>query len=208
MKLILLTPSQSIDNEHAILGKMLDMGLPTLHVRKPKFSTAELKSYLRRFTKEQRKKIILHNHYDMMMSFKLKGIHVSKRHRRKKFMFWLTKTKLYLRRGRIIIGTSCKSLSSLDETQKDFDYVMLTPIFSNPGGHRPSFNPGTLKRVIPTYPGKVIARGGGTLESIEKIKEIGFAGIAFHRYIWNKPNPVEAFRDILDKFRELGLTVE
>ncbi len=62
MKLIVITASKNIENEHLILGKMLDMGLPSLHVRKPKLNEENLKRYLDEFTPAQRKKIIIHTH--------------------------------------------------------------------------------------------------------------------------------------------------
>jgi thiamine-phosphate pyrophosphorylase len=208
MKLIVITPSKNIENEHYILGRMIDMGLPSLHVRKPKLSHENLKNYLNQFTKSQRKKIVIHTHHSLIWHFALKGIHASKRQRRRKFKFFLLKARLRLRRGNFIIGTSCKSLSSLDETYRDFDYVMISPVFTNPHGHRPSFNPGTLKRIVPTYPGKVIARGGATLPDIEKAREIGFAGIVYQRFLWDNPDPLANFQRILDRFHELGLTIE
>ncbi len=208
MKLIVITASKNIENEHLILGKMLDMGLPSLHVRKPKLNEENLKRYLDEFTPAQRKKIIIHTHHNLLMHFELKGIHVSKRERNKKLGFFFQKAKLRLRRGKFIMGTSCKSLSSLDATYKDFDYIMISPVFTNPHGHRPSFNAGTLKRIIPTYPGKVIARGGATLDSIEKAKELGFAGIAFQRYIWDNAEPLATFEKIIYRFKELGLPTE
>ncbi len=208
MKLVVITPSQNIENEHYILGKMIDMGLPSLHIRKPKLSPDNLKSYLKEFTKGQRRKIIIHTHHELLWNFNLKGIHVSKRSRKKQFSFFILKAKLHLRRGGFVMGTSCKSLSSLDENYRHFDYVMLSPVFTDPDGHRPSFNASTLKKIIPVYPGKVIARGGATLDSIQVAKETGFAGIAFQRYIWNNPEPVACFQQILDRFNELGIPVE
>jgi thiamine-phosphate pyrophosphorylase len=208
MKLIVITSSNPVENEHYILGKMLDMGLPSLHVRKPTLSRENLKSYLNEFTKSQQKKIIIHTHYKLLLNYNLKGIHVSKKHRKRKIKFFFLKTKLRLRRGNFLLGTSSKSLFSLDEAYKDFDYVMVSPIFSTPDGHRPSFNPATLIKAMPTYPGKVIARGGATVDSINKAQEIGFAGIAFQHYIWDNPDPLTVFGKITNRFHELGLTIE
>lgn len=208
MKLIVITPSNNdIENEHYILSAMLDMGLPSLHVRKPTLSTPHLKSYLKKFTESQRKKIIIHTHPDLLWNFDLKGIHVSKKHRKRKIKFFLSKLKLRLRRGNFLLGTSSKSLDSLIEAYKDFDYVMISPVFAS-HHEQPHFNPATLKRLIPNYPGKIIARGGVTLGSINKAKDMGFAGIAFHQYIWDNPEPLSIFRKILDRFHELGLPVE
>jgi thiamine-phosphate pyrophosphorylase len=208
MKLIVITSSELIEDEHYLLGEMLDMGLPSLHVRKPQLSSAELKNYLGKFSRNQQKKIIIHTHYNILWNIDLKGIHVSKQHRKKQFSFFFSKATLRLRRGNFLLATSSRSLDSLDDAYKDFDYVMVSPIFTNPNGHQPSFNPTTLKRVLPNYPDKVIARGGATLESIDKAKEIGFSGIAFHQYIWNNPEPLEAFQKIVDRFHELGLSIE
>jgi len=208
MKLIVITSSDLVEDEHYLLSEMLDMGLTSLHVRKPQLSSDELKNYLSKFTKNQQKKIIIHTHHDILWNIELKGIHVSKQHRKKRFRFFISKAKLRLRRGNFLLATSSKSLDSLDEAYKDFDYIMVSPVFTNPSGHQPSFNPTTLKRLLPNYPDKVIARGGATLESIDKAKDIGFSGIAFHQYIWNNPKPLEAFHKIVDRFHELGLSIE
>lgn len=208
MKLLVITPSKNVENEHALLGKMLDMGLTSLHVRKPSLSKADLKDYLSKFTKSQRKQIIIHTHPTLLLQYDLKGIHVPRGLRRKKIRFFLIQAKLRLRRVSFVTGTSCKSLSSLDDAYKHFTYILLSPVFTSPHGHRPSFNIGTLKRVLPTYPGKVIAHGGATADSVEKAKELGVAGIAFQGYIWESPDPLIAFQNIVARFHELGLTIE
>jgi thiamine-phosphate pyrophosphorylase len=208
MKLIVITPSKEIENEHDLLGKMLDLGLTSLHVRKPKLSSEDLKTYLNKFNKSQQKKIIIHTHHKLFWNIDLKGIHISKQHRKKKIKFFIFKTKLQLRRGNYVLGTSSSSVDSLDEAYNDFDYVMISPIFTSPHGHQPNFNPTTLKRLIPNYPDKVIARGGATIDSIDKAKEIGFSGIAFHQYIWNNPEPLVTFQKIVERFHELGLAIE
>jgi len=208
MRLVVITPSKNIENEHFILSEMLDMGLPSLHVRKPSFSKAELKDYLSKFTKSQRKKIIICTHHNLLWDYNLKGIHVSKKHRKKKIKFFFIKMKLRLRRITFIIGTSCNSLSSLDENHKKYNYIIISPVFTDPNGHRPSFNQNTLKRILPLYQDKVIAHGGAILKSIEKAKETGFAGIAFQGYLWENPEPLAVFQNILNKFHELGLTIE
>jgi thiamine-phosphate pyrophosphorylase len=208
MKLIVITPSKEIENEHELLGKMLDMGLPSLHVRKPKLSKAKLKSYLEKFPKKHQRKIVLHSHLGLFWNIDLKGIHVSRQQRKKKLQFFLFKTKLHLRRGNFIVGTSSSSVDSLDQAYKLFDYIMISPIFTSPHGHQPNFNPTTLKRLMPNYPNKVIARGGATADSIVKAKEIGFSGVAFHHYIWHGHDPLANFGKILDRFHELGLPIE
>lgn len=208
MKLIVITPSNAIENEHPILGKMLDMGLPSLYVRKPKLSKSAFVTYLNGFTKEQQKKIIIHKYYRLLLSLDLKGIHVSKRQRKKKLKFLVFKILLRLLKKNCIIGTSCESLSSLPDVYEKFDYITISPVFKSLNGHLPGFNMGALMKMVPTYPEKIIARGGTDADSIDKVKKIGFAGITFQEYIWDNPEPLKAFQKILDAFREQGLTID
>jgi thiamine-phosphate pyrophosphorylase len=210
MKLILMTGSRTKDKELEMIEKMFDFGLPNLHIKKPKLNKDQMREYLEFIPEKYHDRIVLHSHHSLLWDFKLKGIHVSKRRRSKKFKFGLTKALLKFRRGNFIIGTSCKSLSSMDENYPNFDYVMLSPVFTNPYGHRPSFNKATLKRIIPSYPGKIIARGGARLEagSIEVALELGFAGIAFYQQIWKSTNPDEEFKKIFERFKELGIEIE
>lgn len=208
MKLIVITPSSTIEDEHYILGKMLDMGLPSLHVRKPKFTQKELEIYLQGFTQNQREKIIIHKHYSLLWDFNLKGIHISKRQRRKRVRFFLHKLMLHIRRGKFVIGTSCETFASLQAIHKKFNYIMISPVFTGLNGHLPGMSMDTLKKLMPSYPGKVIARGGITPGHVDIAHKIGFSGVAFQEYLWENPEPLESFRKILDTFREQGITIE
>jgi len=208
MKLIVITPSNTIENEYPILSKMLDMGLPSLYIRKPQLSKQELKDYLNEFTKDQRKKIIISKYYSLLINLDLKGIQISKRERKKKLKFLFFKVLLRLIKKNCTIGTSCESLSSLNEVSGKFNYVTISPVFRGTNGQLLGFNTGALMKMLPAYPDKVIARGGTTIDNIDKVKQIGFAGIAFHEYIWDDPEPLAAFQKILNTFREQGLTVE
>jgi thiamine-phosphate pyrophosphorylase len=210
MKLSVITTSHNIEQEHDIINTIFEMGLPTLHVKKRRLSTSKMIKYLEGIKAEYHNRLILHTHRDLIWKYKLKGIHVSRNRKSKILKWWRMKSTLYIRGGGYLVGTSCKSLTSIDKHYSEFDYLMISPIFTNPYGHRPSFNPGTLKRVVPSYPGKIIARGGANVDnnSIEIAQEIGFAGISFHMSIWGKPNPVEEFEKIMNRFNQLGIEVE
>jgi thiamine-phosphate pyrophosphorylase len=208
MKLIVITPSSTIEDEHYILGQMLDMGLPSLHIRKLKLTKKELRTYLDGFTQSQQKKIILHKHYGLLWDFDLKGIHISKRQRGKKARFFWNRIVLRMRRGNFLMGASCESFSSLSVIYKRFDYIMISPVFTGLNGHVPAMSTDTLKKLLPSYPGKVIARGGTTPENIDTANRLGFSGIAFQEYLWENPEPLVSFQKILDTFREQGITIE
>jgi thiamine-phosphate pyrophosphorylase len=208
MKFIVLTPSKNVIDEYNLVSHMLKNGLPTIHIRKPSFTSEEMVNYIEHFTDEEQSKMVLHSHHRILLDYDMKGIHLSKRHRSKEFRSWVTKTLVEMRMGKkITLSTSCKSLSSMANNYSDFDYVMLTPVFTDPQGHRPSFSPTLLQQIMRKYPDKVVARGGSSAESIEKARDMGFAGIAFHNYLWSKSEPEKEFDKIVERFGQLGINV-
>ena len=208
MKLILVTPSTSRDKEQNILRQMLDLGLPTLHVRKPHLSTESLKKYLDHFSKEHQKRMMIHSHHALLWDYDLKGIHLTKAHKKKQFRSWAIQKLIKFRRGNFSMSTSCNSISSMAASYNEFEYIMLTPVFGQTQEHRPTFSRGTLDLIIGKYPGKIIARGGANIESIAKAYDIGFTGMAFQNFIWKHDDPVGQFIQVLNRFKELGIPVE
>ncbi|HTB05451.1 MAG TPA: thiamine phosphate synthase [Bacteroidia bacterium] len=209
MKVIVITPTKTIDNEQYLLGKMIDMGLPTVHVRKPNSTREEMIKYLEEFPLEHRKHLVLHSHHKLLWDYSLKGIHLAKSHRKQKFKSWLTETIIKIKRDHLTVSTSSKSLSSMSLNYEHFDYVMLAPVFTSPHGHRPSFSPGIIQQVMRKFPDKIIARGGASAYHIEKAQELGFSGIAFHNCIWTSNNdPIKEYSVIKDRFNELKIAIE
>jgi thiamine-phosphate pyrophosphorylase len=208
MKLIVITPSTSRDREQNILKQMLDLGLPTLHIRKPHLSTESLKKYLEQFSTEQQKHLMIHSHHTLLWNFNLKGIHLTKSHKKQPLRSWAMQKLIKMRRGNFSMSTSCNSISSMAASYNEFEYIMLTPVFGQTQEHRPTFSRGTLDLIIGKYPGKLIARGGSNIESIAKANDIGFTGMAFQNFIWKSEDPVGQFIKILERFKELGIPVE
>ena len=208
MKLLIISPSESTDTEHIIIRNMIDKGITSLHIRKPHMSTEGLKKYLDSFPEEYHTKMIIHAHHNLLRNFNLKGIHLTKTHRKKKYRLWAQRQLFRLMRKKLLKTTSCSSISSLAESYKDFEYIMLTPIFTHKQEHRPAFSQNTLDDILAKYPGKIVARGGATIESIEKARDIGFTGIAFHNAVWHKPNPLKEFESIHARFKGLGTPID
>lgn len=208
MKLIVITPSETTEKEHDIISYMLKNGLPSLHVRKPTFDHDRMVSYIEQFTDEEQSKMVLHSFHQILLDYDLKGIHLSKRHRKKPFKSWLNQTLIELRMGhKIVMSTSSKSLSSMADNYNDFEYIMLTPVFTDAKGHQSNFSPQLMKQVLKNYPGKIVARGGSDADSIEKAHDMGFAGIAFHNFFWKHQNPIAEYENVLEKFNKLGISI-
>jgi thiamine-phosphate pyrophosphorylase len=208
MKLLVISTSDKIDNEHVIIRKMFDMGLSTLHLRKPKLSSENMKKFLDDFSEEYQKKIIIHTHHNLIWDYNLKGIHLTKAHKKDKYKNWFQRRLYKFKRKDMIRTTSCGSVSSLAVLYKEFEYVMLTPVFASKQAHRPNFSRSTLDIITTKFPKKIIARGGATMADIETAKEIGFSGIAFHKAIWESPDPLKEFENVYKRYKELGIAID
>lgn len=211
MKLIVISPSISKENEIEQIVKMFEIGLETYHLRKPKYSTRKLRDYINQIPVHFHNRIIIHSHHQLAFNYDLQGIHLTFTHRRRKFSLFFLRLRIKLLKPALQITASFRSLASVyDETNKNkYNYIFLSPIFDSLSGKFQSgFNDYSLRSAIGKSSLKVVARGGTDITSIQKVKEIQFYGIAFYSSIWKAENPVLELHKILDKFKELGIKLE
>ena len=209
MKIVVISSSRVYDEEPKIVCTLFENGLNTFHLRKPKFSTKELKNFILQIPKEYHHKIIIHSHHNLALKFYLKGIHLTKSHQRNKIKTWLMLRILKIKRPGLLITTSYSKLSSLFEEDKRLDYVFLSPIFDSLSSkYQSGFTEQRLKTMMTKTTHKVVARGGIEISSIQKVNEIGFTGMALYSALWKKQDPIEEFNRVMQKCQELGITVE
>jgi thiamine-phosphate pyrophosphorylase len=209
MKLILISATHSIEKEPEILTDLFAKGLQTLHLRKPKFSTPRLKKLLQSIPSKYHNRIIIHSHHKLALNFDLKGIHLTKTHKRRRFKTWLTLKLLNSRKPNLFITTSHTKLGNILEADKFYNYVFLSPIFdSSTSKYQAGFTEHSLKGVLKKSPYKVIARGGVDVDQIEKVKEIGFDGLVIRSSIWDSDDPIAEFTRYQETFNKLGISIE
>jgi thiamine-phosphate pyrophosphorylase len=211
MKLIVISSSGIIENETNIVTKLFEAGLETFHIRKHKLSTKQIKEFINQIPKHFHNRIIIHSHHKLARKFNLKGIHLTKSHKKNKTRTWFTIKILKLRNPGIIITTSYSSIGQLLEKSNtyNYDYVFLSPIFDSLSSKfQGGFTAHSLRSAIEKTDLKVIARGGIDITAIEKANALGFYGLAFYSSIWKKKNPLEEFNKIVEKFQELKIPIE
>lgn len=209
MKIIVISNSEPIENETEIITKLFENGLETFHLRKPKYSTKQLKNYIKKIPAHFHNRIIIHSHHNLARKFDLRGIHITKAHRRKKIKTWLNLTLLKLKKPNAVVSTSHSRLSGLFEEDGKFDYVFLSPVFDSLSGrYQAGFTEQGLRSAVEKISFKVIARGGVDANCIEKAKNIGFAGIALFSSIWKKADPVFEFNKVAERCLSLGIKIE
>ncbi|MEO6167178.1 MAG: thiamine phosphate synthase [Chitinophagales bacterium] len=199
MKVIVISNPEEIVGETKTVIRLFEAGLERFHLRKPKYSTHALRSYLDQIPAAYRNRIVIHSHHDLSVPYSLAGIHVTEQHRKKKYWkTWLTRKYLKLRRPDLTITAGFHTLGSLKSQNPVYEYVFLSPVFESISkiGYRSTFNEDSLVKMIEKSSYKVIALGGVDEDKIEKTLELGFHGVALLGSIWKSNDPLEKFKRI------------
>ncbi len=211
MQIIVISSSSEIENEAKIITKLFEAGLETFHLRKHKLSTKKTIELIKQIPIQYHNRIVIHTHHLIARKFNLKGIHHTKKHRQKRIRTFIYTRFIQMRNPDTIITTSYGNIGSMLSPTKNYnyDYAFLSPIFDSlTSKYQGGYTEHSLKSALSKSDKKIIARGGTSIENIEKVNELGFAGMAFYSSIWRKKNPVEEFNKIIEKCQELKIKIE
>src|SRR3954463_10532790 len=113
MKLVVITPSKDVADEHTLVTKMFESGLNTLHLRKPKYSTNQMAEYICEIPSHFHNRIVIHSHHNLALKFKLKGIHLSSTHLSKSWQYFFVRLRLRMKFSRISKSRSYSRLQQI-----------------------------------------------------------------------------------------------
>ena len=109
----------------------------------------------------------------------------------------------------MVILTNIRYIEGMMEFITHYDYIFLASVFDSLSGNfQSAFSEYNLIPALRNTKYKVIARGGTSVDNIEKAHKLGFGGIAFYTSIWKANNPLHEFIRIKEKFAELSLPME
>ena len=137
MKLIVITRPDFFEGEADAIGNLFRAGLQTLHLRKPGATTADVEHLLQRIDHTYHDRIVLHEHFDLVPRYGLKGIHLNARNPEP--------PQGYTARH---ISRSCHTLEEVVRHKAACTYVFLSPIFDSISkqGYASGFDHDTLQR--------------------------------------------------------------
>jgi thiamine-phosphate pyrophosphorylase len=210
MKIVVISQTKIIEDEHKLVQQFFEAGLGTFHIRKPRLRTKELIEYLEKIPQQFHNRIIIHSHHNLAGKFNLQGVHYTRLHLESNFKNWWREKKLGFIKRKLIRTSSHNKLASLyDESDYNFDYVFLSPIFDSiTGKYQSGFYEDAIKIAVQKTGKKIIARGGIDITRIEKVHELGLHGLALYSCLWNSKAPLEEFNKIMRRCKELGISVE
>lgn len=195
MKLIVITNEVIFDNEGLILNKLFTEGMQTLHLRKPFASEDEERYLLSQIDRQYHKHIVIHDHFDLLKTFNLKGVHLN---RRNSFRPQIAD---------ISVSCSCHSFECIEASMNNHNYMFLSPIFDSISkyGYSHAFIEEQLLNAKSGYliNEKVIALGGINQKTIPLAVKYGFGGVAVLGGLWGNYLQDGNERVLFKRFREL-----
>jgi thiamine-phosphate pyrophosphorylase len=194
MSLIVITVDALFEGEADVLNRLFERGLATLHLRKPFATEAELRKMLEQIDSRFHDRIVLHDRFSLLDTFRLKGVHLN----------W--RNPLPPKRKELSVSCSCHSLEELKAAGK-FNYVFLSPIFDSisKADYMHAFSRETLQsaKADGWINRRVIALGGISPETIPQAADYGFGGVAVLGALWGDYPKTKAMDALLERFDAL-----
>ena len=167
---LVITSPSFIPDEASFLHRLFAHGVDIVHLRKPGATAEECARLLDGLTSDDRRRIVIHDFFELAEPYGLKGIHLNARRS--------TVPDGY--EGHV--SRSCHSLEEVKRYKDACDYVFLSPIFDSVSkqGYASAFTDRTLKQASSDgiIDNKVIALGGVTPDKIGYLRRLGFGGAA------------------------------
>lgn len=187
--MIVISNPTTIANEINVIHSLFEEGLQSFHIRKPEYSLKEMISFIAQINPEFRPRLVLHNHYELIETFKINRIHFAEGKRK---IITLEKYK----NREIHLSTSTHSITDFNSLAPEFEYAFLSPVY--PSISKEDYLPKTdLFQSIKDRTNiktKLIALGGINPKNIEKPLTNGFDNVALLGTIWNTENPIKNFK--------------
>lgn len=189
--IVVIASENDVPNEFSVLHKLFEQGLTHFHLRKPVKSLDEYRRYLENVNETYHSRIVLHQYHQLRQEFDLKGIHLQEQTRREVGTDLASFVEIMKRSG-CSVSSSFHEPKELQECNADFDYHLLSPVFSSiskQGYEGRGFDVTTIDKTI-------IGMGGVNASTVKATVDLGYNGLGVLGGIWNAENPIEAFLEI------------
>ena len=183
-KIIIITPEKDISEEVLLINALFEAGLELLHIRKPFYNLIETRHLIDSIPVYFHPRIVIHNHYELLQDYNLKGIHLPEK----------VREGAPIKQTIKVVSTPFHKMEDILSENKHFEYAFLSPVFSSISkqDYRPSFEIQKIKDFLACpLPFPIIALGGITDENVMQVRNMGFSGAACIGYVWESQNPVE-----------------
>lgn len=194
MSFIVISDPLGFEQEADLINQLFEAGMPLFHLRKPDMDINDYTQLISSIDPVYYDRIALHQFHELANNFPLiKRLHYPEKFRKEGYKYNDTN----------VLSTSIHSLHELHKLEH-FDYTFYGPVFnslSKPGYM--GLASVKLKLPVDNKRIKLIALGGIDLDTVEKVKPMGFDGIAVLGAIWNnKERSVDKIKQLIDKYSD------
>ncbi|WP_299381692.1 thiamine phosphate synthase [uncultured Lacinutrix sp.] len=194
--IVIIAPENDIPNEIEILNQLFQEGLEYYHLRKPDKDYQAHCDYLNKIDKQYHNKIVVHYHHELVNDFNLKGIHFQEQKR----IDNIDNPGRYFKNLNLFgktISSSFHEPKDLEDCYFEFDYHLLSPVFSSiskEGYNGRGFNVNAIDKTI-------IGMGGVTVDNLPAFDTLGYNGVGVLGGIWKSDTPVAVFKKMKLHFK-------
>jgi thiamine-phosphate pyrophosphorylase len=204
--MIVISNPISAPNEINDIHSLFAEGLLLFHIRKPDFSSADMKAFLSEIGLEFRSRLVLHSQHHLAEEFGINRIHFTEKMRNEvmntpaRFLepcrFSENETFNEWREKGFHLSTSVHSMEDFNTLNDVFEYAFLSPVFNSIS--KPNYTSETnhfeaIKKRT-NFSTKLVALGGISPDNIQQTLKYGFDKAALLGSIWNGNNPIENYK--------------
>lgn len=209
MKLIVISDPEFIPGEHEVINGLFDSGLEIFHLRKPGADQKQLKTFLKEIKPKYLSRIVLHQQYQLVGTFNLKGVHLKEPFYQSLSEADLKEMIAGFKKKNLQVSASVHNPADLNLFKQKLSYCTLSPVFESISkeGHCSDYN----LLDLPETHQDIVALGGVDRETIVKLNDKGFLGFALLGALWqpyrHKRNPMELI-ERFNEIRDIGKTLK
>jgi thiamine-phosphate pyrophosphorylase len=194
--IIVIAPEDDLPKEIDLLTQLFEAGLEYFHLRKPYKNYKAHCEYLNQIEEQYHNKIVVHYHHELINEFKLRGIHFQEQNR----IDHIDNPGQYFK-GLDMFGKTISSSfhepKDLEDCYFEFDYHLLSPVFSSiskKGEEGRGFDVSHIDKTI-------VGMGGVTANNLKAFDTLGYKGVGVLGGVWHSDTPVEVFKLMIAHFK-------
>ena len=182
----LITLPQQHPQEIELLKEALQLPDLVVHLRKPAATKAEMQTYLRHFTAEERQRLVLHQQQELALALGMQHLHLTTAQR-------LQGDLPTARLAELNTSTSTHSWAEFNALSPLFKAAFISPVFPSISkeGYRTTAQLSNCGERRNQHT-KAVALGGIDACRLTEIKDKGFDDYALCGAIWHSNNPIKA----------------
>lgn len=200
----LYTTPEALPNEGIKLNRLLEQGLPWLHLRKPNYTLKELEALLQSIEVAYHPRLVLHQHWTLAEHYAVGGVHWTEWSRRQQEPADFAKAVAKQQAYGWQVGTAVHHPLTLDRLPHYIDYATVSPVF--PSISKPHYHPNLDWHNTGKYPFTLIGLGGIDGPNLQLAYDRGFREVIFLGAIWSEPQrTLIRYKKLCQRLQQLDL---